>query len=239
MDQCCLFMRYFTIYNWQPNLKPSLYTNSHHPPLLDTKNVANHFLILNDVVLCWGRLSEFYWTVLARERLWHNSQGQDGRREGVHRLCDHLEDKQLADPSAGGGRLQHGHEESRLDRTPASQHRPLQVLDRRSGWRSRLSLMGLWCVCRPLSGKNVMRDLRNTFLFTTDALQVHPSVTTFVRQVFVDNWDSVQAVPPRHLPLTLGVRLCQGEDPGPHLGGGHHSESLQELRQEKAGEAPG
>ena len=25
---------------------------------------------------------------------------------------------------------------------------------------------------RPLSGKNVMRDLRNTFLFTTDALQV-------------------------------------------------------------------
>ena len=28
---------------------------------------------------------------------------------------------------------------------------------------------------RPLSGKNVMRDLRNTFLFTMDALQVKTS----------------------------------------------------------------
>ena len=30
----------------------------------------------------------------------------------------------------------------------------------------------LYICSRPLSGKNVMRDLRNTFLFTTDALQV-------------------------------------------------------------------
>ena len=33
---------------------------------------------------------------------------------------------------------------------------------------------------RPLSGKNVMRDLRNTFLFTMDALQVKTSSFFFL-----------------------------------------------------------
>ena len=82
---------------------------------------------LTDIAWSSGRLPELHWNVLAREGLRHHPQGQDGRREGVHRVRDDLKVQQLADPGAGRRGLQHGYEESRHDGTWSPQHRPLQV----------------------------------------------------------------------------------------------------------------
>ena len=57
---------------------------------------------------------------------------------------------------------------------------------------------------RPLSGKN-LRDFKNTFLFTLDNLQVN--IQVFMKKsyfYFIDNRNSVQAVPSRDILFTLG-----------------------------------